>query len=81
MVFDDSETQPLSPPFEWSETKPPSHAVNWWKSEPPSIGLDDLVEGVGPAMPPAVEVEPKREYSENEKAMLLIMFPCLKDLI
>ena len=81
MVCDDSETQPPSPPFDWSESKPPSHDVNWWESEPPSIGLDELDEGVGPAVLPAVEVEPKREYSDNEKAMLLIMFPCLKDLI
>ena len=79
MVFDSSETQPPSQPFDWSEAQPPSHLVNWWESEPPSIGLDDLDDDMGVAMPQAVE--PKREYTDNEKAMLFIMFPCLKDLI
>ncbi|KAG6430245.1 hypothetical protein SASPL_108308 [Salvia splendens] len=78
-LIDGSETQAPSQPFDWSETKPPSCPVNWWERETPSIGLDEIEEDMAAAMQPAVE--PKREYSDNEKAMLLIMFPLLKDAV
>ncbi|XP_042043594.1 uncharacterized protein LOC121789154 [Salvia splendens] len=73
--FDGSETEA---PFDWPDFKPPSGYVNLGESEAPLFGLDDIGEGIDGAMQPAVE--PNREYIDNEKAMLLIMFPCMKDI-